>query len=258
VVTITAVFEIGSSLREARMRKGLELTDLEVETKIRGRYLRALEDEEFQALPGDSYVKGFLRTYADRLGLDGQLYVDEYTSRYSLRDEPVTPGRTHRRLRSNRTESHAVMLALVGILAVTVLVIAAWRFGSEDDSTTPTASEPLGTAAPVVGPTVSEVTPPVAPPAADEQPIELLVKAVRGRSKVVVRDSSADGELVWEDTLRKGLSQKFSGVQLWLSVERPGNLDFAIDGERVEGIPGRARVLLLVTKAGVELLPQVP
>jgi hypothetical protein len=252
------VFDIGSSLREARMRKGLELVDLEADTKIRGRYLRALEDEEFHVLPGDSYVKGFLRTYADRLGLDGQLYVDEYTSRYSMRDEPVPPGRVHRRLRSNRTESHAVMLALVGILAVTVLVIAAWRFGSEDGSPTPTTSDPVGTAAPVVGPAVSEETPPVAPPAAEEQPIELLVKAVRGRSNVVVRDSSADGELVWEDILRKGLSQKFNGVQLWLSVERPGNLDFAIDGEAVAGIPGREQVLLLVTKAGIEVLPQAP
>ena len=59
------------------------------ETKIRAKYLRALEEERFDLLPGDTYVKGFLRIYAERLGLDGQLYVDEYNSRFSLADEPV-------------------------------------------------------------------------------------------------------------------------------------------------------------------------
>ena len=75
------MFEIGSSLREARLRKGLGFPELESGTKIRGKYLQALEDERFDILPGDSYIKGFLRTYAEYLGLDGQLYVDEFNSR---------------------------------------------------------------------------------------------------------------------------------------------------------------------------------
>jgi cytoskeleton protein RodZ len=75
------VFEIGNSLREARVRQHLDFPEIEQATKIRGKYLRALEDEHFDALPGQTYVKGFLRTYADYLGLEGQLYVDEYNSR---------------------------------------------------------------------------------------------------------------------------------------------------------------------------------
>jgi hypothetical protein len=71
------VFEIGNSLREARVRQQLELGEVELATKIRARYLRALEEESFEALPAQTYVKGFLRTYADYLGLDGQLYVAE-------------------------------------------------------------------------------------------------------------------------------------------------------------------------------------
>ena len=77
-----SVFEIGNSLREARVRQQLDFPEIEQATKIRGKYLRALEDEHFDALPGQTYVKGFLRTYADYLGLEGQLYVDEYNSRY--------------------------------------------------------------------------------------------------------------------------------------------------------------------------------
>ena len=76
------MFEIGNSLREARMRRELDFPELEQGTKIRAKYLRALEDEQFETLPTATYVKGFLRTYANYLGLDGQLYVDEYNLRY--------------------------------------------------------------------------------------------------------------------------------------------------------------------------------
>ena len=76
------MFEIGNSLREARVRRGTDFAQAELVTKIRGKYLRALEDEQFEVLPAQTYVKGFLRTYAEYLGLDGQLYVDEYNSRF--------------------------------------------------------------------------------------------------------------------------------------------------------------------------------
>src|SRR4029077_14779742 len=92
------VFEIGNSLREARTRKGLDFPELEQGTKIRAKYLRALEDEAFETLPSATYVKGFLRTYADYLGLDGQLYVDEYNVRYGSGDEVL-----ERRVRSTST-----------------------------------------------------------------------------------------------------------------------------------------------------------
>src|ERR687895_254210 len=89
------VFEIGTSLREARMRQGVDLLEAEQATKIRSKYLRALEDERFELLPAQTYVKGFLRSYAEYLGLDGQLYVDEYNSRYA-------PGEEEPPLRSRR------------------------------------------------------------------------------------------------------------------------------------------------------------
>src|SRR6266540_4348521 len=97
------MFEIGTSLREARLRKGLELPQIESATKIRGKYLLALEEEQFAQLPAQTYVKGFLRTYADYLGLDGQLYVDEFNSRYGVGDEePPAPVRRTAQARSRR------------------------------------------------------------------------------------------------------------------------------------------------------------
>ncbi len=69
---------IGSTLREARNRRKIELSEVEAATKIRVRYLRALENEEWDVLPGGSYTRSFIRTYAGFLGLDGERLADEY------------------------------------------------------------------------------------------------------------------------------------------------------------------------------------
>ena len=86
------MFEIGNSLREARDRRGVDFDQAELATKIRVKYLRALEEERSTQLPSQTYVKGFLRTYAEYLGLDGQLYVDEYNSRFVAGEEHARVG----------------------------------------------------------------------------------------------------------------------------------------------------------------------
>ena len=73
--------EIGETLREARMRRRIDMTEVEAATKIRAKYLRALESEEWDLLPGPTFVKTFLRTYADFLDLDSRLLVEEYKQR---------------------------------------------------------------------------------------------------------------------------------------------------------------------------------
>ena len=74
--------DIGSTLREARMRERIDITEVEARTKIRAKYLRAIENEEWDLLPGPVYAKSFLRTYGDFLGLDSRLLVDEYRRQY--------------------------------------------------------------------------------------------------------------------------------------------------------------------------------
>src|SRR5919198_3311157 len=74
--------QIGETLRETRMRRRIDMTEVESATKIRAKYLRALENEEWDLLPGPTFVKTFLRTYADYLGLDSRNLVEEYRSRY--------------------------------------------------------------------------------------------------------------------------------------------------------------------------------
>ena len=100
--------EIGQTLRETRMRNRIDITEVEAGTKIRAKYLRALENEEWDLLPGPTFVKTFLRSYADYLGLDSRLLVEEYKQRF---ERPSTmeltpfargpgPRREHRRRRA--------------------------------------------------------------------------------------------------------------------------------------------------------------
>ena len=64
------------------MRAKIDISEVEVRTKIRAKYLRAMENEEWDLLPGDVYAKSFLRTYGDYLGLDTRQLIDEYKRRY--------------------------------------------------------------------------------------------------------------------------------------------------------------------------------
>src|SRR5436853_4416946 len=120
------------------MRRRIEIAQAEQATKVRGKYLRALEDEQFELLPSETYVKGFLRTYAEYLGLDGQLYVDEYNSRFVVGEEeqPARPRRyAPQASRGVRVQSRVVLLTLLGIASVTALVIVAWTRGDPQKET---------------------------------------------------------------------------------------------------------------------------
>src|SRR5271167_1551310 len=95
--------EIGATLREARMRARIDVSEIEATTKIRAKYLRALENEEWGLLPGPTFVKSFLRTYAQALGLDSKALVEEYRQSEENASDPMyepivsSPGRTRPR-----------------------------------------------------------------------------------------------------------------------------------------------------------------
>jgi cytoskeletal protein RodZ len=135
--------EIGEMLREARMRRRIDMTEVESATKIRGKYLRALENEEWDLLPGPTFVKTFLRTYAEYLGLDPRLLVEEYRQRYERPStQDLTPFKATRsargRARRRRAASMGPLLVIAGCAAV--LLGALWALGTwgdDDDGGTP-------------------------------------------------------------------------------------------------------------------------
>jgi cytoskeleton protein RodZ len=126
--------EIGETLREARMRRRIDMTEVETATKIRGKYLRALENEEWDLLPGPTFVKTFLRTYAEYLGLDARLLVEEYRQRYerpSTQDlTPFSAARARRRGGRRQRRVAAMGPALVMFGGVVLLLAALWVLGT--------------------------------------------------------------------------------------------------------------------------------
>src|SRR6059036_1354853 len=180
------------------MRRDVDFAQAELATKIRAKYLRALEDEHFDLLPAQTYVKGFLRSYAEYLGLDGQLYVDEYNSRFVVgEEEPQSrPRRSVPPSRGVQVQSRVVLLTLLGIAAVTALVIVAWTRG-EPQSVTPVG---LGTAKPA-----THQTP--APAATQPVQVRLLVRAKRGPCWLSVHRGSATGSILYQGTLEQGQDQ---------------------------------------------------
>jgi cytoskeleton protein RodZ len=240
------VFEIGNSLREARLRQGLEFPEIEQATKIRGKYLRALEEEQFEVLPAQTYVKGFLRSYADYLGLDGQLYVDEFNSRYvrgELEDEserPLAP-RISSPSRGGALPNKAVMLTVAIIAGLTVFVFVAAKWGGS-------GNEPAGL--PLTN--FPEAKKPVKKPVA-----KLVTAGVNGGAYVAVYRGKRTGRPIYEGTLENGRRQRFVGSHLWVYVFAPANLRLKLNGKvrRVPGAGTGSRRWLEVTPTRIRLAP---
>jgi cytoskeletal protein RodZ len=134
--------EIGTTLREARMRARIDISEVESQTKIRAKYLRAIENEEWDLLPGQVYVKSFLRTYGDFLGLDSRLLIDEFKRRYERDlDHEVRPmgalGRERGRFRRSLALPPWALVAVV--LVAIVAALYALGSGASNNKTTPPA-----------------------------------------------------------------------------------------------------------------------
>lgn len=133
--------EIGATLREARMRARIDITEVEQATKIRAKYLRAIENEEWDLLPGSTFVKSFIREYADFLGLDARTLVEEYKLRYERPSEhelrPISPnlGRDRRGGGfggGGRGFPRWALVALVLVAIVGVLFAVGSLFGDDE------------------------------------------------------------------------------------------------------------------------------
>jgi cytoskeleton protein RodZ len=242
------VFEIGNSLREARLRQNLDFGSVEAGTKIRSKYLQALEAERFEVLPGETYVKGFLRTYAEYLGLDGQLYVDEFNSRFASVEEPLAPSSpTRHRDRHRVGDSNLVVVALAAIVAVTILVVVAFGFGNGDPTADPSLS-PQSTA-----PTERETTTNEARSKDKRKPrvAKLVLTAVQGDCWLSVRADGPQGEQIYMGTLERGQRLPVTRKRIWLQLGQPSLLKVTLNGFRVSEFPTASGAVVIVTPSGI-------
>jgi cytoskeleton protein RodZ len=140
-----AMIDIGQTLRDARIREHVDIAEIEFRTKIRAKYLRALENEEWGLLPGPTFVRTFLRTYAEALGLDGRALVDEYKRREVSPSElealpPVRSGSGRERRSAPRPAIPrwlvAVILGVALIVALAVIGVASSSDNNPPHTTT--------------------------------------------------------------------------------------------------------------------------
>jgi cytoskeletal protein RodZ len=142
--------EIGATLREARMRARIDVSEIEAQTKIRAKYLRALENEEWDLLPGPTFVKSFLRTYAQALDLDGKALVEEFRRSHERPSEsdlqPIgstARGGSRQRggpQRAGPSRAYLIGIGVVGLIVVLLVIGLLSGGGSSKNPSTTTAS----------------------------------------------------------------------------------------------------------------------
>ena len=227
------------------MRQRLDIADVEARTKIRAKYLRALENEEFGMLPGPTFVKTFLRTYAEQLGLDPHVLVEEYRAKYEREDDmelqplgpPSAAARDFRRGPSLGPGSLA-LLALVTVLAVLVTIgLLSDDDGGDDEGeraqTTPTQTQP-------------------APEREPERPRRVRLRVVPATPTYICVDRGEGTEVVYENTI--DAPRTFRGRRIRVNLGKR-DVELTMNGESVEVTPGPDPVGFAFTPRGPRELP---
>jgi cytoskeleton protein RodZ len=267
--------DIGNTLREARIRRGLSITDVESVTKIRTKYLQALEENDFEVLPGPTVVKGFLRSYALFLKVDPDLLLYEYRSQYESRQEEVGPLRTEMtqqrrtqtsaermKKRTRRTQRGYVTAAVVAMIIIIVIayvgarqvgkgpaVLGAGSIQSTTSSVTSTtvAVQTTSTSSTVPKSTTSTVA--VATTTGDN--VTMVLTVTTGSCWLVVREDNDTGYELYAGTLTAGGQQTFdSAKRYWVRAGVPEALAIHVNGNPFS-VTGEAGIFL-ATETGVE------
>jgi cytoskeleton protein RodZ len=225
------VFEIGNTLREARVRRNLTLQQVEEDTKIRVKYVQAMENEDFDVMPGATYVKGFLRTYSAYLSVDPEVILDEYRSRGVKTAEVQEPFGGVSMLgapTSHRGRNTVVFVAVICLLVLGVI----WILGRPSDSPPSTKPGALGINSPSPSPSPSKSAKPqkTAPPVVNG---ELRITAPKGDSWLEVRRDGSTGTVLFSGTVTKGKTRVFVGDVLWLRLGNPSAVRIRVEGRAI-------------------------
>jgi len=231
------VFEIGNTLREARVRRNLTLQQVEEDIKIRVKYVQAMENEDWDVMPGVTYVKGFLRTYATYLGLDPDVIIGEFRSRGMVpsqeHHEPFSGSSVIGKPRSHRGRNTIVLVAvlcLIALAAIYVVGLVKGDGGDDEPTTTPGA---LGIVSPSASPSRSPQPEKsaTATPAWQKNLVKLEAKG--GDCWMEVRRNNSTGVVLFSGTLKDGGKKKFKGKDIWMSFGAPANVRLNVEGKDV-------------------------
>ncbi len=226
------MLEIGSTLQKARTRQGLELQDAAEATRIRVKFLAALEGERFGELPAEVYARAFLRTYADYLGLESELFVAELNARIEASRPPPPPPPPEPRFTLPRLDRR--LAALLGAAAALLIVgLVGWHYGEGSSKRT---GSPSASRVAAAHKTIARR--PAAPKlAGSSRGGRLVLVAAHGDCWLSVRTRSREGRVLYEGVLREGDSLPVAGKRLWIRIGAPWNLEAKRNGRVLPSLP---------------------
>lgn len=266
--------ELGAKLKEAREKKGITLQQIQEKTRIGMRYLEALEEGRFEETPGEVYLKGFLRSYAEVVGLDPDAVVAEYKTLKAARakeevlseegvagpevpeKEPGLPVEKPKKVREvTRVQFTAIMIALVLIMSglVSTLIMTYMAEHPEPATHQETAVEEghPSTEEPASGNEVAGEPAAVRPPEETKAAVELKASFI----DVCWASVAADGQVVFEGTLNRGEEKEWTAQhELRIRLGRAGAVRLFFNGQPVENV-GKEVVYLSFTPEGMKRLP---
>jgi len=230
------------------MRQRLDIADVEQRTKIRAKYLRALENEEFGMLPGPTFVKTFLRTYAEMLGLDPHVLVEAYRANYERDEEfelqPLGPPSAMARDRSRRPRPGPGMVALLLLVAVVGALVAIGLIGDDDNGS--------GEARHRTTPTERTETTAAKPREEPARPKQVRVRIKTASPTYVCFDRGAGTDVVAENTV-DGFA-RFRGKRVRLLLGKR-DVQVWMNKKPMQVTPGGDPVALAFTPRGMRELP---
>jgi cytoskeleton protein RodZ len=250
--------QLGERLREARESQGISMSQAAVETRILQRYLVALEDGDYQHLPGDVYARGFIRNYADYLGIPAEELIELYRRERGM-SEPirVVPATSSPRMRGLVIPSFfGVFFVVLVLVGASYLALSALNFVGESArpqaATQPTSvptPRPLPTSAPqptdlpqlASAPTIGPqepagvtIGPTSAPTAAPDAPIVAEVSVEAGDNRGSWLEIKVDGETVFRKVLGAGQSLPAFKAQrdFWIRSGNAAVVSVVINGQK--------------------------
>lgn len=242
--------KIGEALRKARVEKGYSLEFLEEATKIRAKYLEALENEKFDVLPGQVYAKAFLRTYAKFLGLDMEEIIREFLDgQNESRSDEIHLEKDEQEAKFNGDGKKWKYL-VAGLAVVTLLGVNAFYNTDRTEENKPDLPKSVQKP-PATGKTAE---PPKQAPEAGEQPaaqgVKVILKVSDNESWMQV---VADGNTVFSGMVAPGEMKNFQAQEkIFLHVGNAGAVEVNVNGKDLGRLGEKGKVVKIPFFSGQE------
>jgi len=280
----------GAKLKQQREQRGITLEEISQNTKIGSRFLRALEEDRFDQLPGGIFNKGFIRAYARSVGADEEEAIAGYLEATGVSLQKTEPAASVPELRAEAEPQGAAELpwgALAMVLLIVALALAIWGFYSREigmrgesstvlsrggnpsrSGTAPVPAAVSGSPANTVASVALRKNLSASPPVASDRPLTGKSSSIAPlpiNLQIKVREDSwmsiaADGKQIMRGTMAAATEQSVHAArEIVVKSGNAGAVDFEFNGTKlpVQGNPGEVKTLIF-DAAGLHPAPAAP